>query len=73
MPAMVPISRAVTNHLRGEPPSKSRAVSMKMIVNELLTDRLMVSVRDLLAKSTKLDRGYCLSDSLMRSKTTTVS
>ena len=53
MPEMVPINRARTNQRVVTPPKTNKDKSMKIIVSELLIDRVMVSEIERLAKTAK--------------------
>ena len=50
VPAIVPTKRANTNHLIVTPPSKNSAKSIKIIVKELLRERVNVSFTALFTK-----------------------
>src|SRR3989344_2335106 len=73
VPVMVPIKRATENHLIDTPPSKESAVSINIIVIELLIDLERVCVTALLTTSTGFAFGLCFKDSRILSKTTIVS
>ena len=69
MPVMAPIRRARAKLWIEDPPSKTSARSMKIMVSELLMERAMVSVMALLAIEKRLPE-VLLFSSRIRSKTT---
>ena len=69
---MVPIRRATANHLIVSPPMRIKAINIKIMVKELLSDLTIVSLIALFASSKTVPENFFF-DSRIRSYTTIVS